>query len=108
MVDTLARRLSITRLYRGAKDRVSAIRQLARDAAVDVGEICYVGDSPRDAPALSIVGLGVTPRDAHPSARRVAHLVLASCGGAGAVEEIVERLLENQNRDRAGRIGQEE
>jgi len=93
MVEVIARKLSVTRVYRNAKDKEAALRQVVRDEDVSLAEVAFVGDAPRDAPALEIVGLGLAPADAHEAARAAAHQVLSHRGGAGAVSEAVDLIL---------------
>lgn len=92
-VKMIAQRLQITLVYSGAKDKAAALRQLATDAGVSVDEIAYVGDSDRDVPALRITGMGLSPTNATPAARRAADVVLNASGGYGAVAEAVALIL---------------
>ncbi len=93
-VEMISRRLQIKLVYSGAKDKVSALRQLAMDTNVPVEKIAYVGDSDRDAPALRIAGLGLAPADATPTAQKAADIVLKAPGGQGAVAEAVALILD--------------
>ena len=79
---------------RGAKDKVAAVTQLALEQSVELSEICFVGDSDRDAPAMAMVGLGLAPADATPAARASAHRVLTRDGGRGAVAEAARIVLD--------------
>ena len=99
-VDMIARRLEVTRLYQGAKDKLHAVRSLAGELGVDLKDVCYVGDSIRDVEALTRVGLGLVPRDACPAAQAAAHRSLEHPGGNGAVAEAIEIVL--QTRTAAG------
>jgi YrbI family 3-deoxy-D-manno-octulosonate 8-phosphate phosphatase len=92
LVDVVAQRLGVDHehLQRGAKDKADAVSRLAEQLEATLEEICFVGDSPRDAPALEAVGLGLAPADAHETARRAADRVLTSPGGRGAVWEAWE------------------
>ncbi len=93
LVDVIARRLDVTDVYRDAKDKGAALRAVAHDLGVPLEEICFVGDAPRDAPALDIVGLGLAPADAAEEALAAADRVLASNGGRGAVGEAIALVL---------------
>jgi D-sedoheptulose 7-phosphate isomerase len=79
----------------GAKDKVTALEALSANAAVPLSRICFVGDADRDALAFPSVGLSFCPADGSRAARRTASRVLTAKGGAGAVEEAVELLLES-------------
>ncbi|MBI4317889.1 MAG: TIM barrel protein [Chloroflexi bacterium] len=93
-VDMIAHRLDISYVYRGAKDKVEALRSLCADIGATLDQVCYVGDSRRDAAALALVGLGLAPADASPAAREAAQSVLEHCGGDGAVAEAVDIALQ--------------
>ncbi len=74
------------------KDKVAGMRRLVEQMGCPTEEVCYVADGERDAPALELVGLALAPSDASASARAAADRVLASRGGAGAVEEAIALL----------------
>jgi 3-deoxy-D-manno-octulosonate 8-phosphate phosphatase (KDO 8-P phosphatase) len=52
-----------------------------------------VGDDVPDVRLMRRVGLAFAVRDAHPEAKRAAHVVTELPGGAGAVREVCDRLL---------------
>ena len=93
MVDAVAGRFGIALVVRGAKDKAAALTELARECGVELAEVCYVGDSDRDAPALALAGLGLAPADATPAARAAADRVLGARGGAGAAAEAARLVL---------------
>jgi len=93
-VDIIARRLEISHVYRGAKDKCQALRSVCTELGVSLQQVCYVGDSQRDADALAMVGLGLAPSDAIRAAQVAAHRVLQHQGGDGAVAEAVEIVLQ--------------
>jgi D-sedoheptulose 7-phosphate isomerase len=89
LVETLARRFGVDEVVTNAKDKVAALQALASSHKVSLSEICYVGDSDRDVPAVGMVGLGMVPADATPNAKRSAHHILNASGGQGVVREVV-------------------
>ena len=93
-VEMIARRLEIQHVYRGAKEKHHALQQMCHDLGVALDQVCYVGDSARDAEALAMAGLGLAPADASREARNSAHRVLKRNGGDGAVAEALEILLQ--------------
>ena len=101
-VAMIAKRLDVRHVYRGAKDKGKAIRALAGDLGVAVDEICFVGDSDRDAEAFPIVGLSLAPADAVPAARSRASRVLQHDGGRGAVAETVDIVMAERRVAAAG------
>jgi D-sedoheptulose 7-phosphate isomerase len=93
-VNTIARRFGVEQVVAGAKDKLSAIEKLSSQLGAPLGAFCYVGDGDRDAPALSRVGLGLAPSNATAAAKGAAHRGLSRSGGAGAVAEAVELVLQ--------------
>ncbi|MCE9582265.1 MAG: SIS domain-containing protein [Planctomycetes bacterium] len=91
-LDFVGRRLEISTVVGGAKEKRPAIEKLARELSVSLEEVCYVADGDRDAPALAAVGLGLAPANATPAARKAARQVLKAAGGRGAVREALELL----------------
>jgi len=92
LVDRIAKRFGVDHVMRGAKDKVLGLETLSTELGIPLGHFCYVGDSDRDAPAFSRVGLGLAPSNATPKAKAAAHRLLSRAGGAGAVAEAVTLL----------------
>jgi D-sedoheptulose 7-phosphate isomerase len=91
-VNRIADRFGVEKVVKGAKDKLSALSFLSEGLNITLDRFCYIGDSDRDAPALSEVGLGMAPANATPTAKAAAHIVLNRPGGAGAVAEAVSLL----------------
>lgn len=92
-VEMISRKLEIKHVYRGAKDKLKALRALSKDFNIELSHVCYVGDSNKDIPAIKAAGLGYAPSDALPGAREAADVVLNSAGGNGAVAEVIGHIL---------------
>lgn len=93
VVDAIARKLEVERVYRGHRDKAEAIRKAAADLGVGLSAVCYVGDAARDAEAFVLVGLALAPADAADAAKAAAQRILGAGGGRGAVEEAVALLV---------------
>jgi 3-deoxy-D-manno-octulosonate 8-phosphate phosphatase KdsC-like HAD superfamily phosphatase len=89
----VAARFGIDEAVWGAKDKLSALKDLTARLGIDLPHTCYIGDGDRDAPALTAAGIGLAPADGTPAARSAADHVLDTPGGRGAVAAAV-RLLE--------------
>ena len=92
LVDTIARRFGVDMVIAGAKDKLAAVQNVAETHGLELNDLCYVGDSDRDAPALRAVGLGLAPSNATLAAQTAAHRVLSHPGGSGAVAEAITLL----------------
>jgi len=93
MVATLAKRFNISIVYTGTKDKLAAMELIAAEHGVYVGELLFIGDSDRDAPALEAVGLGIAPHDASEKARVAASIVAETKGGRGVLLEVIDKLI---------------
>jgi 3-deoxy-D-manno-octulosonate 8-phosphate phosphatase (KDO 8-P phosphatase) len=93
LIDRYAAKMKITDLYKGCKDKRSALEDFAGRSGTALSRTAYIGDDVNDLPALEIAGLSAAPADAHPTVRRSVHRVLAHAGGAGAVRELVDAIL---------------
>jgi len=94
-VDTIARRLGITNIIKGAKNKENALTNLSVSSQIPLSNICYIGDADRDANALKLCGLSFVPQDATKKAKEYALVILKSKGGEGVVQEVIEYLTEN-------------
>lgn len=94
-VDVIARRLGIINIIKGEKDKGRGLTKLSNSLQIPLSNICYIGDSDRDAAALKLCGLGIVPQDATKKAKESASVVLESKGGDGVVHEALEYLVTN-------------
>ena len=88
--------LGIDRLVQGAGEKGSALKKIADDADVPLDEILYIGDDLPDLAPMALAGLSAAPADAAAEVARAADWLLDSRGGAGAIRELVERLLRDR------------
>ena len=98
-VKMIGEKLEVKHVYANAKDKLAALNKVAKDLGVTLSQICYVGDSNRDIPAIANAGLGYAPADAVAGAREAADRILQSGGGNGAVAETVELLLNERDKE---------
>jgi len=93
LLDRFARKMEITAVYKGIKDKAGALRSFAQQNGLDLSEVCFMGDDVNDLSALEIAGLAAAPADAHDSARGKAAIVTRCKAGKGAVRELIDLLL---------------
>jgi 3-deoxy-D-manno-octulosonate 8-phosphate phosphatase (KDO 8-P phosphatase) len=88
--------LGLKHIYQGQNDKTEALARI--QAATGLGDeaLAYMGDDLPDAPVLARAGLALTPADAHPQVRRLAHWVIPHAGGAGAARAGCELVLAAQ------------
>ncbi len=98
IVNLRAGELGVEIVRQGVESKLTAVREIAAALGLGLEQVCYLGDDLPDLPAVSAVGLGVAVGDACAELRRAAHYVTRSPGGAGAVRETVEWILQSQQR----------
>ncbi len=93
LVDRFAKKMGISDIYKGCKDKASALRAFAEKYSLEMSEVCFMGDDVNDASALELVGLAAVPATAHEAVRSRAKLVTKCAGGRGAVRELLDMIL---------------
>jgi 3-deoxy-D-manno-octulosonate 8-phosphate phosphatase (KDO 8-P phosphatase) len=91
-----ARELKIEFVRQGAPNKLNAFEELLIEAAVDDGEVAFIGDDLNDIPVMKRCELAIAVADAADETRAVAHLVTEARGGHGAVREAIELILKAQ------------
>ncbi len=92
----MAKRFGVDTAVFGAKDKKAAVEGLLAQLNLTAEEICYIGDSARDIPAIEFAGVGAAVQDATVGARKAADIVTECRGGTGALLDLVEVLLERE------------
>jgi 3-deoxy-D-manno-octulosonate 8-phosphate phosphatase (KDO 8-P phosphatase) len=96
-VDAVAAELGITAVFKNEKTKLPAYRALLQEKQLGDDDICFMGDDLPDLPILRRVGLAVTVPGAPDEVRECVHYVTERRGGAGAVREVVEKILKAQD-----------
>jgi 3-deoxy-D-manno-octulosonate 8-phosphate phosphatase (KDO 8-P phosphatase) len=93
LVDRFARKMGITAVYKGCKDKASALLDFARSREIEPQSICFMGDDVNDLPAMELAGFAAAPHNAVGAVRERAHFITHKSGGNGAVRELIEHLM---------------
>jgi 3-deoxy-D-manno-octulosonate 8-phosphate phosphatase (KDO 8-P phosphatase) len=88
-------------VLQGERDKAAAFDLLANRWDLEAWEIAAVGDDLPDLGMLRRAGVGAAPADATPLVRDAAALRLTRPGGAGAVREMCDLLIEVRRGARA-------
>jgi YrbI family 3-deoxy-D-manno-octulosonate 8-phosphate phosphatase len=94
-----SRKLGISYFLSGVLNKATAVKQLAEQQGLSLEQVLYIGDDLPDIPVLQRVGCAVAVADACQEALAHAHYVTAQRGGAGAVREVIDHLLEVWDAD---------
>lgn len=81
--------------------KLPAFVELLKNLAVTAKECLYIGDDLVDWPVMKRVGISVAVADAAPELKEAAALTTHECGGRGAIREVAEWLLKEQNKWKA-------
>lgn len=96
LVERRAAELGIKRVYQGNANKRGAFADLLNQLQLTPQQVAHIGDDLPDLPLFVQVGLAATPADGHPVMKAHAHFVAAADGGAGAVREVCDLLLQAQ------------
>lgn len=93
-----ARDLRLEYVYQGIQDKLSAFREILKQAELSATEAAFVGDDVIDLPIMWNCGLSIAVANARDEVKRDAHLVTRHSGGDGALRDTVEFILKAQGK----------
>jgi 3-deoxy-D-manno-octulosonate 8-phosphate phosphatase (KDO 8-P phosphatase) len=93
LVDRYAQKMQIEHVNKGCRDKAKALHEFAEAAAIDLTEICFMGDDVNDLPAMKVAGLSAAPSTAMPDVLSYVDFVAKNAGGNGAARELIDALL---------------
>lgn len=83
--------------YHGSSDKLVQYEKIKHDFDVKDEEITYIGDDIIDLPILTRCGLSATPNDAREYMKKYVDFVTPSKGGEGALRDLTDMILIEQN-----------
>ena len=92
-----AKKLGVTEVFQGAKDKVSVLAHLSEKFNIPFEQMAYMGDDVNDVGALQTVGYAAAPADCVDQVRLVVHYICQKKGGEGAVREVIDMILAARN-----------
>jgi YrbI family 3-deoxy-D-manno-octulosonate 8-phosphate phosphatase len=93
IVSNRAKKLQITRLYQGIKEKLPVAQTLCNELGITLQDVAYIGDDLGDIPLLKAVGFAAAPANASNYVKNICHFVTQKKGGDGAFREFVEEIL---------------
>lgn len=97
-VERRAKELGINPVIQGRSDKLDAFYDLLAELNLRPDRVCAIGDDLPDLSVLVRCGLSVAVADACPEVRAAAQHITTSAGGAGAVREAIEWMLQLRNQ----------
>ena len=95
-VDQYAAKMGITSVYKGCKDKATALREFTALQGLELANVAFMGDDVNDIAAMEIAGLPAAPADAQEAVLSVATFIASRPGGLGAVRELIDHVLEER------------
>lgn len=92
-VTTRAMDLGVTHLHMKVEDKLPVFESVTRETGVAAGETAFMGDDLLDLAPMRRCGYPIAPANAVATVKRAARYVTRRAGGAGAVNEAIERLM---------------
>ena len=93
-----AKKLGVTEVFQGAKDKVSVLARLSEKFNIPFEQMAYMGDDVNDVGALQTVGYAAAPADCVDQVRQMVHYICQKKGGEGAVREVIDMILAARHR----------
>ena len=93
-----AKKLGISEVFQGAKDKVSVLIHLSQKFSIPFEQMAYMGDDVNDVGALQTVGYAAAPADCVDQVRQMVHYICQKNGGDGAVREVIDMILAARHR----------
>ncbi len=91
-----AQDLHIKHVFQGRDDKGVALLELCQTLNLSPADCAYMGDDWVDLSALKLVNFAISVPNAHAEVRSRVHLVTQAAGGAGAVREVCDIILQAQ------------
>ena len=95
IVRVRAKKLKIEHVYCGVTDKLKILNELCVALNISTQQVAYVGDDINDLEIIQNVGLSFAVSDAEPIILKSAMFKLEKSGGAGAVREAANYVLEH-------------
>lgn len=92
-----ANELKMGHIYQGVGNKNEAFRKVMRATGLKPYQIAYMGDDWLDLVLLQQVGLALVPANGVREVKEIAHFITPRSGGAGAVRDACDLLIEGKN-----------
>lgn len=92
------KKLGISDVYMGVKDKYSLLQKLVRDKNIQLGNVAYVGDDVNDLTNICSVGWSFAPNNAMSVVKEHADIVLTKNSAQGAIREACEFIINYNKR----------
>ncbi|WP_294964595.1 HAD hydrolase family protein [Sulfurimonas sp.] len=98
IVQKRAQELGIQHIHQGIRDKDRILKEIVDSLGLSFSEVSAIGDDLNDYNMLSLVGKSFTPNDGVKEIKEIVNKVLLSNGGNGAVREMIDALVDDNNQ----------
>ena len=98
IVNFRMKELGVQTVFQGQRNKLAGFQILLSKFNLNCDEVAYIGDDLPDLAVMKVVGLAACPSDASPHIKKISHFISSFEGGCGAVREIVEFILQAQDK----------
>lgn len=92
-----ANELKIRYIYQGMRNKKEALKEILRVSGLRPFQVAYMGDDWLDLVLLQQVGMAIAPANGVREVKETAHFITERQGGAGAVRDACDMILEAKN-----------
>lgn len=93
-----AKELGITHLHQGIKNKQEVLETILKEENLSFENVAAIGDDLNDYTMLQKVAWSFTPADGSSFTKKIVDTILQTNGGHGAVREMIEKILEKENK----------
>ncbi len=93
-----AKELGVEFLYQGVKDKAKKVEDILKSSNLTWDNVAAIGDDLNDVSMLKRAKLSFAPANCSSYIKNYVNIVLKNSGGNGAAREMIEYILENDNR----------
>lgn len=90
--------LGIKEYHQGISNKLLIFNKLLKKYSLKKENCCYIGDDIGDIPPMKQSGFAASPSDSHEKVKEISHFITESPGGKGAVREVIDLILNTQNK----------
>lgn len=94
LVARRAEKLAIPEVHQGVMDKLALVREMAARHGLTMAQVAYIGDDINDLATLKAAGFSAAPLDGVRQVVTAVDYVCRKRGGAGAVREVIDMILD--------------
>ncbi|EES89046.1 KdsC family phosphatase [Helicobacter canadensis] len=97
IVENRAKELGITHIKQGISNKAKALYEILEQSQIQINEVAIIGDDLNDLSMFKIAKHTFAPKDSAKEIQKIAHTTLSKKGGKGAVREMIDILIKQEN-----------